>query len=68
MGPVLVDDFRISCCRSWRDVRVVGEACKLGSPSPLPYLVRAQLLYLFSYDTTELLKLAVTLAHPCILS
>jgi hypothetical protein len=31
-------DFRIMCCHSWRDVRGVGEACKLSLPSPLLHL------------------------------
>jgi hypothetical protein len=28
-------DFRIPCCHSWRDVRGVGEACKLSLSGPL---------------------------------
>jgi hypothetical protein len=53
-GAHLGYGYHIPCCRSWRDVRGVGDACKLGLPRPLLRLVRVQPLYLLGCDTVEL--------------
>jgi hypothetical protein len=66
-GACLGYNFHILCCRSWRNVRGVGESCKLGLPSPLLRHVRSQPLYLHGCDTVGSLKLVVTLVHPHIL-